>query len=418
MILAATLGAGLLIGCGGSSSTPSPVTPPAPVGAATPTVAVAIGGPGGDVTTASALTATVTVASSTGVPSGSVVVTSGSFGSFPVVLVNGVAAVSVPAGLLATGTDTLTANFTSATPATYANASGTASVTVTSSGVALPVVTAVSATCSDMAGSPFRAIPLPSGNVVVAVTAPNSGIQTFTPSSTASCGYQFSCFNALPAQALTDGSTGLGINVLPNGLGLAASIGTDGAAFYNLANLQICKALTPVQVSQGPVAAGEGSFDTVVTPDGKYAFVANEYGVPAGSALAGNVGVVSLQYDGSGNVTGGTLLGQIATGAQYIAGVTLSPDGSRLYVTSEIAPTALVAASAGASNAVLAKNELRAECGHRAAEQWAAYGDQRGGGGDYAECVSDCGCRERGLLAGAYGGDGRPFDLVGFGSRR
>ena len=201
---------------------------------------------------------------------------------------------------------------------------------------------------------PFRALPLSSGDVLVSVTepgsgstsGPNTGIEVFTPSAT---GLVHSCTNTLRSSFLTDGATGLGLNLLPNGVGLAAAIGADGAIFYDLATLETCNS-TGLQVSQGTVASDQGTFDVAVTPDGKFAFVANEYGVAAGAIPEGNVGVIALQYDGSGDVTAGTLIGQISTGGAYIPGVTLSPDGTRLYVTSEVAGTAT---AAGAANPIL-----------------------------------------------------------------
>ncbi len=150
------------------------------------------------------------------------------------------------------------------------------------------------------------------------------------------------------------------MNLLPNGLGLAATLGVDGAVFYNLSTLQTCTS-TGVQVSQGAVSANEGSFDVVTTPDGKYAFVANEYGVASGATTEGNIGVVALQYDATGIVSGGTLVGQISTGGQAIAGITISPDGSRLYVTSEIAGSSSNAA--GASNTLLTKTNCVQQAG-------------------------------------------------------
>ena len=150
------------------------------------------------------------------------------------------------------------------------------------------------------------------------------------------------------------------MNLLPNGLGLAATLGGDGAIFYNLSTLQTCTS-TGVQASQGAVSANEGSFDVVTTPDGKYAFVANEYGVASGATTEGNIGVVALQYDATGIVVGGTLVGQILTGGQAIAGITISPDGSRLYVTSEIAGSSSNAA--GTSNPVLTKTNCVQQAG-------------------------------------------------------
>jgi DNA-binding beta-propeller fold protein YncE len=100
------------------------------------------------------------------------------------------------------------------------------------------------------------------------------------------------------------------------------------------------------------VSADEGSQAVAVTPDGKFAFVSNEYGVAPGATTEGNVGVVSLTYDANGNVNGGTLLGQITTGSSTIAGMVLSPDGTRLYATSEVSKNS---SAAGGANPVLAR---------------------------------------------------------------
>jgi DNA-binding beta-propeller fold protein YncE len=125
--------------------------------------------------------------------------------------------------------------------------------------------------------------------------------------------------------------------------------------------MQTCNS-TGVQVSQGPVSANEGSFDVAVSPDGKYAFVANEYGVAAGATAQGNIGVVALQYDSTGLVTTGTtLVGQISTGGQTIAGVAISPDGSRLYVTSEV--EGAVTTAAGGSNPILTRTGCYQQAG-------------------------------------------------------
>jgi DNA-binding beta-propeller fold protein YncE len=83
--------------------------------------------------------------------------------------------------------------------------------------------------------------------------------------------------------------------------------------------------------------------------------VSNEYGVASGVSSEGNIGVVQLVYDTNGNVTTGTtLLGQISTGGDAIAGMTLSPDGTRLYVTSEIATSA---SNAVGTNPVLSESD-------------------------------------------------------------
>ena len=344
-----------LSGCGGSgSSSTSPAPPPtSPAAPLTPSVTLAAA-PTGAITTAQSLAVTVTVAAgSTSTPAGSVVLSSGSYASFPVSLTSGQAVVTVPAGLLAAGADTLTASFSPADTTAYNAATGTSAVSVTPSGAALPQVTA-SPVSYPTVSHPFRALPLSSGDVLVSVTEPladntsgsRTGVEVFTPSAT---GLVSSCTNTLRSSFLADGAGVLGLNLLPNGVGLAVALGVDGALFYDLATLETCNS-NGLQVSQGTVASDQGTFDVAVTPDGKFAFVANEYGVAAGAIPEGNVGVIALQYDGNGNLTTGTLIGQISTGGAYIPGVTLSPDGTRLYVTSEVAGNA---AAAGGSNPVL-----------------------------------------------------------------
>jgi hypothetical protein len=289
-----------------------------------------------------------------------VVVSSGNYATFPASLSAGQAVVSVPAALLAMGSDTLTANFTPANPSSFNSASGTANVTVVASGAAEPVVTASSVTYSTGGyGSPFRAKPLASGNVLVSVSAATSGMLVFAPA--AGGGLQLSCFNPLRPAFVQDGAADFGMNLTPNGLGVAATLGDDGAIFYDLSTLQTCTS-TGLQVSQGSVASDQGSFDVVVSPDGKYAFVANEYGVASGATAEGNIGVVALQYDANGIVTTGTtLVGQISTGGQTIAGVTISPDGNRLYATSEVEGTLTTAA--GGSNPILTRTGCYQQAG-------------------------------------------------------
>ena len=348
----------LLAGCGnGNSSTGG--TPPPVSGVVTPTVTITAS-PSGSVSTAQALNVAVTVAAGSGAPLGSVVLSSGNYASFPANVGAGQAVINVPAGLLAVGTDTLTANFIPSDVSSYSSASGTTNVTVVASGVAAPAVTASSVTYSTGGyGSPFRALPLASGNVLVSVTAATSGIVVFGPA--VGGGLQLSCFNYVRPAFVQDGASDFGLNLTANGLGLAATLGVDGAIFYNLSTLQTCTS-TGLQVSQGSVASAQGSFDVVVTPDGKYAFVANEYGVATGATTEGNIGVVALQYDSTGVVTTGTtLVGQISTGGQAIAGLAISPDGSRLYATSGVAGSS--STTAGANNPVLTKTNCVQQAG-------------------------------------------------------
>ncbi|HEV2618441.1 MAG TPA: hypothetical protein VGU23_00715 [Acidobacteriaceae bacterium] len=340
-----TLGCMLLSGgCGSSTSSTTASTPPTLV---TPSVTVTPSAT--SITTAQSLSVTVSVAGSPA-PAGSILLSSGSYASSATALSNGGVTITIPAGLLSIGTDTLTANYTPGGAGTseYNAATGSVSVAV-SSAAGLPIVTATSATYPT-AGAPYEAVALSGGAVLVSVSGAQTGVQVFSPSAG---GLTPTCVNTLPSSLLSEGAAVSNLTVSPNGTTLAAGIGAPGADFFNLAALETCTASGAV-VSQGTIASDQGTQEVAITPDGKYAFVSNEYGVASGAVTEGNVGVVQLAYDSNGNVTtGSTLLGQISTGGNAIAGMTLSPDGTRLYVTSEIAASGT--AASGGSNPVLAR---------------------------------------------------------------
>ncbi len=116
------LSSSFLAGCG-SGNSPTGSAPPTVSGPVTPTVTIAAS-PSGSVSTAQALNVAVAVAANSGTPLGSVILSSGNYASFPVNVTAGQAAIDVPAGLLAVGTDTLTANFIPSDASSYSSASG------------------------------------------------------------------------------------------------------------------------------------------------------------------------------------------------------------------------------------------------------------------------------------------------------
>jgi DNA-binding beta-propeller fold protein YncE len=224
-----------------------------------------------------------------------------------------------------------------------------------SGGASTPKIT-VSSTTYATTGHPWEAVVSSSGTVLVSVTADQTtgsatGVQVFVP---ASGSFKSSCVNALTSSLLGSNTNVSNLSFFPGATDIAAGIGFQGAIFYHVADLLACNASGYV-VSQGSTSSNNsGTLTVAVTPDGKFAFVSNEYGVAPGATLQGNVGVVAIQRDTSGNfTTGTTLIGQITTGGNTIAGMTLSPDGTRLYVTSEVAVVSTQAA--GSNNAVLSR---------------------------------------------------------------
>jgi len=331
----------LLQGCDSTGVTSTTVPPP--IQLQTPTVSVNPSAT--NLTTAQSLAVTVAVSGSATTPTGAVTLSSGSYGSFTTTLTNGTAAVSVPAGLLVAGNDTLTASYTpnATSAAVYKSASGTTTVAVTLA--SNPPTLTISDVTYATKSAPFQAIVSPSGTVFVAIA---NGVQVFTPNNGV---LTPTCVNTLSSSLLSEGGEVSELSYLPSGIDIAAGIGSPGAIFYNAAALQTCTATGYVS-SQGTIASDQGSQAVAVSSDGKYAFVSNEYGVAAGAKTEGNIGVVALAYDSNGNVNGGTLLGQISTGGTAIAGMLLSPDGTRLYVTSEIAASSSQGAG---SNPVLTR---------------------------------------------------------------
>jgi N-acetylneuraminic acid mutarotase len=123
-----------------------------PVVKTTPTVTVSPSPAG--ITTAQALSVTVTVSGSP-TATGSVVLTSGSYTSTSATLSSGSATIAVPAGSLATGTDTLTASYTpdSNSSAAYNSATGSNTVTVATAPTASNDWTWVGGSSIDPAGT-------------------------------------------------------------------------------------------------------------------------------------------------------------------------------------------------------------------------------------------------------------------------
>jgi len=113
------------------------------------------------ITSAQALSATVTVSGGSGnpAPTGSVTLTSGTYSSGAVTLSSGSATINIPAGSLATSTDTLTATYTpdSASSTTYNSATGSNTVTVTAATFQVTVGTSPAGLSFSVDGTSYSA---------------------------------------------------------------------------------------------------------------------------------------------------------------------------------------------------------------------------------------------------------------------
>jgi hypothetical protein len=140
-------------------------------------------------------------------------------------------------------------------------------------------------------------------------------------------------------------------------LSVGAAVEAQGAEFFRLASLnEPCAVDGVVNVQQPPVIPDcnpqnlcpPGTFDVAVTPDGHHAFVANEYGTllsppPDIDIGSGTIGIIQTHRDDTGRFTPRRT--RPIPGTEYIyvpgggaiPGVTMSHDGTYLYVTSEVA---------------------------------------------------------------------------------
>lgn len=154
-----------------------------------------------------------------------------------------------------------------------------------------------------------------------------------------------------PVGFVRTGSAGAnGLVLLRGGKTLAVGVGDEGVAFLNVQDVLKGKA-APITVSQG---ARAGTFDLVATPDGRFVFTANEYGVIDGQR--GNVGVIDTGIDVEGKVSVPKTIRQIPVG-DVVPSLTLSHDRKHLYVATELLPSNTSVSIGGSANPSLTKND-------------------------------------------------------------
>jgi DNA-binding beta-propeller fold protein YncE len=199
-------------------------------------------------------------------------------------------------------------------------------------------------------------------DVIVSVTPQNAGelagLQVFRRGKN---GYSNPCGNRIlqfPPPLIVDQVYGL--SIFPDAwlqlrkISIGAAVEADGVNFFRAVDLNTCVMDGFVNVQQLPIqdpstcqTCSPGTFALAVTPAGapEFAFVANEYGIPASATPGlpfegGTIGVVKIRRDLFGRFLPGTktipVNGYInIPGANTIPGVTMSRDGKRLYVVNE-----------------------------------------------------------------------------------
>lgn len=241
------------------SITANYVTPVAPAVTVTPSAST--------ITTAQALSVTVAVAASTGgaTPTGSVVLSSGSYTSSAATLSGGSAAISIPAGSLATGTATLTATYTpdSASSVAYKTSSGTGSVTV------------------NAPPAPTIAVSLSASTILVNQALTANVTVSGTPTPTGSVALSGGGLSSAISATLSNGSAT--INVPANSL----STGSDTLT------------VTYTPDSAGSTNYGSGSKTATVTVNAVYSLTVNTTNPSSGVAITVNTNDVNGHGSGS-----------------------------------------------------------------------------------------------------------------------
>jgi DNA-binding beta-propeller fold protein YncE len=190
---------------------------------------------------------------------------------------------------------------------------------------------------------PFQALVTASGAVLVSV---QTGVQVFTQTAG---GLKSNCVQSLPAALVMNSVDSM--SFFPGATDIALAVEPNEAAFYHTADISGCGALSGYHVKQGVINGNApGTFGISVSQDGNYAFVANEYALSAG-VNKGNIDVIKILRGANGDFTGTGSIGQIWTSGRAVTDSVLSPDGNRLYVTSEIADDS----SAAGKSPVLSK---------------------------------------------------------------
>lgn len=191
------------------------------------------------------------------------------------------------------------------------------------------------------------------GDIVVSLgqAADPVGLQIFEPAGfTNPCGGDTIVdLTSLPVGI----ASAFGLGTLPdrpaqsstNRQSIGVAVEQNGVEFLRF-NPGNCKLDGDINVPQLPVTGSSpGTFAVAVTPNGRHAFIANEYGEADTSPdfnfnQGGTVGIVRTRRDRVGRFTGGTQqVGPVGyiyiRGANTIPGVTVSHDGKRLYVVNE-----------------------------------------------------------------------------------
>ena len=342
----------------------------------TPTVTVNLSA--SSITTAQPLTATITVSGTAGspTPSGSVILTAGSYTSAVTALSAGGASISVPAGSLSIGTQTLTVSYIpdGASSSAYNDASANTTVTVTTPAKTTPTVTVqpssssvttaqtLSVTMSVTGGSgnppPTGSVTLSSGTYTSAVTLLSGGTATLN----------------IPAGQLTAGTDTLSASYTPDSSSSSTYNSASGSAIVTVTSPPKITPTVTVQPSSssvttaqtlsvtmsvtggsgnpaptGSVTLSSGTYTSAATPLSSGSAIIN---IPAGKLTAGSDTLtVTYTPDSSSsaayNSATGSVTVTVTTPAKTTPTVTVTPSASSITTEQTLAVTVAVNGGTG-----------------------------------------------------------------------
>lgn len=292
--------------------------------------------------------ATLTGAGAT--PTGTVSISGGGFSSGPKTVTNGAYTFTIPAGSLATGSDTLTVSYSG--DASYASTSGTTAVTVTVLSPTLAITPSSKSITTNQSMTVVAAVSgagsKPTGTVSLAGGGYTSGAQTLTNGA-----YTFT----IPAGSLTKGSDTLTVSYSGDA-SYAAGSGTTTVTVTALTpTLAIAPSATSFAASQsitvsatitgagstptGTVSLSGGGFTdsgkTLV--NGAYTFT-----IPSGALTAGT-DTLTVTYSGDNTYSSATGTTTVKVASSLTPTISLVPSATSIYAAQPLTLLATVGGS-------------------------------------------------------------------------
>jgi N-acetylneuraminic acid mutarotase len=268
------------------------------------------------ITSTQALSVTITVSGGSGnpTPTGSITLTSGSFSSEAVTLSGGSASINLPAGSLASGSDTLTASYTpdSNSSSTYNSATGTSTESVTAAATA-PSVTVVPSPASITTAQALSVTvtvggtPTPTGSVTLTSGTYSSGAVTLSADAATI---------SIPAGTLAKGTDTLTASYTPDANSSSTYTNSTGSNSVTVTSPALITPSVSVTPSPASITTTQALTVTVAVSGG------NGNPIPTGSVI-----LTSGSYSsGAVTLTGGTATINIAAGSLAVGADALTAD--------------------------------------------------------------------------------------------